>query len=160
MKLSFASATLVTAACFVSSAASARVAEFPKCFSRTYSQAHLDAHLGQKVKSVSLKLNRVGDRRNAELDVRITRAPSAPFVAYTRCSLTDDPSPLLNWTCNVLCDGGGYDIFRAEDGNVFLKNRGVSLESECGGGGHSSIPLWLEADAENTLFRLDEVPCE
>lgn len=81
-----------------------------------------------------------------------------PMEAFAFCTLAGDTSnPRLNWRCGVPCDGGGFDVYRATNGNVYLRNRGVLLDATCGG--NPDAAMWLEADAQNTHFRLEEVPC-
>ncbi|MDX9730204.1 MAG: hypothetical protein RBT63_00400 [Bdellovibrionales bacterium] len=141
------------------------------CYAREYSESHLEAKPLQRVKKMSLKLNRIVNDEQvyyaAEVDLKlktvVTDADGETYIVYK--SHSNAFSCLQDGQCYIDCDGGRAKVAtlsRDRDSLTFV-NEGFVVHGGCGGSGVESERVFLDAvksgDDVFKLYRLRSEAC-
>lgn len=133
------------------------------CWGRVYSEAHLAANPGQRVREMRLRLSgeRDVDQVSFLVQVVTTEDPNLLWLTDGECH-QDAGNPRVS--CFVWCDGGGFEL-EAEAGgdSLLLVNQSFALSS-CGAPEgleeEEGTFLRLEPDADHAVFRLYRLRAE
>jgi len=134
------------------------------CFSRNYTNAHINSHPGQIVKSMRLDFKR-GKKYSQLLyffvHANLINSSGKELGAGGHCNSLKQNDP-LTLRCRVHCDGGSFTASLKEDGSsILLENRGIGLKEP----GEikpnvNRYAKYLQPGSENKTFRLFKADCQ
>jgi hypothetical protein len=114
----------------------ANVLDGPPCFARTYDEAHLKAHEGQRVRSIEIDLSKAnadGTPNSAdrfELGFALTLTAGPEWFGQAASCKTNE----TNFECFLEGDGGVFRLTPEESGGLRLDTgeNGIALEGASG----------------------------
>lgn len=137
-----------------------KMAASPMCFSRAYSQDHLDQHPKQSVRSMKAKVYVHNDKYTKDLVILAIAAKLKDDSkrTYRQAMSCQEVDGRVN--CFVDCDGGSVDIAEITKDGVKLKNNGVVVRGGCGSD-EGEITRFLEdVPGGDDVFVMKRAPVE
>jgi hypothetical protein len=145
------------------------------CFGRVYDRAHLASHPQQKVTSIHI-LRGLGERpetenwqpdQGAELIKKFRETGEADVLAFVSFkdrkgtfhnSLTCRKEGPKGTLCYIDCDGGSFNLKRANPSSLLLENEGFVLVGGCAEEVALDQQVYFKPGKDDKLFRLDSKP--
>jgi hypothetical protein len=145
------------------------------CYGRVYDRTHLASHPQQKVTSLHV-LRSLGERREAEnwqpdqrdqLIKKFRDDGAADVLAFVTFrdrkgtfynSLSCNKQGPKGVLCYIDCDGGSFNLKRANPSALMLENEGFVLVGGCGEEVAEGNEVYFKPGQDDKLFRLDAKP--
>jgi hypothetical protein len=145
------------------------------CFGSVYDRTHLASHPQQKVTSIHV-LRSLGERREAEnwqpdqrdeLIKKFRAEGQAEVLAFVNFrdrkgtfynSLSCNKEGPKGVLCYIDCDGGSFNLKRANPSALLLENEGFVLVGGCADEVAEGKEVYFKPGKDDKLFRLDARP--